>query len=277
MRPTQTSIMNKSAIVVLGMGLFLAAAGLPVYAETVTTASAVHPPLVKETPGARAAARDQASITRLKTRADTEITRRVAGLTELLTKINAMKRLTADQKTTFANGMNGQITSLNTLKAKIDADTDLATLRTDVQSIVKAYRIFALYMPQVNIMAHADRMLALIDEMNAISVKLQTRIDAVKVAGKDITSMMTFMTDRASKLTDATTQANNAIAAVVSLTPDGYPGNRTAMQSAQKMLQTARQDVGAAEKDATQIRELLRAAGVQTNAKITPEPTHSAK
>lgn len=202
-----------------------------------------------QTPATRGAARQETNMTRLKTRADAEITRRVDALNQLLTKINAMARITSDQKTTFANGINGQVSTLNTLKAKIDADTDIAILRTDVQSIVKAYRIFALYMPQVNIMAHADRLLALVDEMNAISTKLQTRLGG---------ATNPLMTDRAAKLADATTQANNAIAAVTPLTPDGYPGNKTTLQSAQKMLQTARQDLVAAEKDATQIRQSLK-------------------
>jgi hypothetical protein len=234
------------------------------------------PVVFAQKPATKAAAAQDALISRLKTRADAEITRRVDALTALLTKINAMKRLTSDQKTAFSNGIQSQITSLNTLKTKIDADTDIATLRTDVQSIVKAYRIFALYLPQVNILSHADRILSVVDQMNAVSAKLQTRIDEVQAAGKDTSAMKSLMTDRASKLTDATTQANNAITAVVSLTPDGYPGNKTAMQGARGMLQTARQDLVKALQDMQQIRELLRRAGIQTNAKITPEPTTKA-
>lgn len=221
-------------------------------------------------PATRAAVKQEANMERLRSRADAEITRRVAALNLLLTKIQAMKRLTSDQKTTFANGIQSQITSLNALKTKIDADGDIAILRTDVQSIVRGYRIFALYMPQVNIMAHADRILAVIDEMSAISVRLQARIDEAKAAGKDTSAMQTLMTDRASKLTDATTQANSAITAVVSLTPDGFPGNKTTLQGAQKMLQTARQDLVKALQAMQDIRELLRKAGIGTNAKITP-------
>lgn len=255
-------MIKKLILFFLGAGLLVTSIGTPaVFAEK---------------PATKAAAKQDAVMSRLRTRADAEIDRRIAALTKLLEKINAMKRLTAEQKSAFTNGIQGQITSLNTLKTKIEGDTDIATLRTDVQSIAKAYRIFALYMPQVNIMAHADRILAVIDDMNAISTRLQTRIDEAKAAGKDTTAMQTLMTDRASKLTDATTQANNAIAAVVSLTPDGFPGNKTTLQSAQKMLQTARQDLVKALQDMQQIRELLRKAGIQTNAKITPQPTKSA-
>jgi hypothetical protein len=226
--------MKKTTLFIIGTGLFVAAIATPVYAQT---------------PATRGAVRLEANVSRLKTRADAEITRRITALNGLITKINAMVRLTSDQKTTFGSGINGQISSLNTLKTKIDADTDIVTLRTDVQSIVTEYRIFVVYLPQVNIMSNADRILALVDEMNAISTKLQTRLG---------TTTNPLMTDRAAKLADATTQANNAISAVVPLTPSGYPGNKTTMISARTMLQTARQDLVTAEKDATQIRQALK-------------------
>ena len=254
MNTLQKSIVSTT----IAVFILTSAAAVPVYAQTPTTATAV-------TPGARQAG----AINRLKTRADAEITRRVTALNLLATKIGAMKRLTSAQQSTFATGIQVQISSLNDLKTKIDADTDLATLRTDVQSIVKSYRIFALYLPQVNIMSNADRVLAIIDEMNAISTKLQARIDIVKTAGKDTAQMQSLMTDRAAKLTDASTQATNAINTVLPLTPDGYPANKTTLQSARTMLQTARTDLRNAESDATQVRQLLRASGVKT---VTPTP-----
>jgi hypothetical protein len=233
--------MVKKSTVLFAIVLFFAAIFAPVSAQTTAT---------------RGAVRQEATIERLRTRADAEITRRVNALTALFVKIGAMKRLTSDQKTTFTTGIQSQITSLNTLKTKIESDNDITLLRADVQSIVKGYRIFALYLPQVTIMAHADRILVLVDQMNAVSVKLKTRSDAVS-AGTDTSAVKAVMANFSSKLTDATTQANNAISAVVSLTPDGFPGNKTALQSARGMLQTARQDLTAAEKDMTQIRQAL--------------------
>lgn len=254
-------ILSIVSITLLSLGLVT-----PVYAQYGDAMRAT------VTPGAKAAARE-ATMTRLRNRADTEITRRVNALTKLINLINAMKRLTTDQKSSFTTGIQGQITALNALKAKIDADTDLSTLRTDVQSIVTSYRIFALYMPQVSIMAHADRLLAIVDEMNTISSKVKARVDAAQSAGVDTTAMQALMTDRAAKIADASTQAQNAIAAVLPLTPDGYPGNKTTLTSARTMLVTARQDLQKALQDVQEIRKLLRAAGVQTNAKLTPVPT----
>jgi hypothetical protein len=226
----------------------------PVYAQTVTPVTTT----ATITPGARAAARDAAAMTRLKARATTEITRRVTALNGLITKISAMVRLTADQKTTFTSGIQSQITSLNALETKINADTDLPTLRTDVQSIVSAYRIFALYMPQVNIMSNADRALAIVAELNQLETLLQSRGGSA-----------TLLADMTAKVSDATTQAQNAINAVVPLVPSGYPGNKSTLESARTMLVTVRTDLKAALSDVMQIRQLLKGT---TNA---PTPTPS--
>lgn len=218
----------------------------------------------------KAAVRQDAVISRLKTRADNEITRRVNALTKLMTRITDVKRLTADQKTNLTSQIQDQINSLNTLKAKIDADSDIATLRTDVQSIVKSYRIFALFIPKTYIIAHADRLLDVTDVLTGIQGKLQTRIDSLKSAGNDTTAMQNLITDMTAKLADAKTQATNAISAVLPLTPDGYPANKATLQSARTMLVAARQDLAAAHKDEQQIRQDLVKAGVKVNAKITP-------
>ena len=65
-----------------------------------------------------------------------------------------------------------QITALNALKAKIDADTDAAILKTDIQSIAQAYRIFMLIIPQGNIAAAADRQATIINALVGIGKKL---------------------------------------------------------------------------------------------------------
>lgn len=218
----------------------------------------------------RIAARQDAIISRLKTRADNEITRRVNALTKLMSRIGDMKRLTPDQKTSLTAQVQDEINALQTLKTKIDADTDIATLRTDVQSIVKSYRVFALFIPKMYIMAHADRLLDIVDTLTGIQGKLQTRIDAAKTAGNDTTAMQNLISDMTAKLADAKTQATNAINAVLPLTPDGWPGNKTTLMSARTMLGTARQDIQAAHKDEQLIRQDLVKLGVKVNAKITP-------
>jgi len=120
----------------------------------------------------------------------------------------------------------------------------------------------------MTIIANADKILNLIEgEMATLTTKLQMRIDEAKSNGHDVVILTDLMNQRKVKLDDATTQANNAIAKVIVLTPDGWPGNKTELQAARDMLKTARKDINDGQKLANQVREQLKAV------KITAAPT----
>lgn len=207
--------------------------------------------------------------TNLKTRADNETDRRISALNNLITKINSFKRLTADQKTNFASQIQTEITNLTNLKAKIDADTDVATLQADVKSIVTEYRVFAFYIPQIRLLETADRLLALTDQMSTYSANLQVRINQAQQNGQDVTSLNTAMTELQSKLTDAKTQGTNVITTISTLTPAGYPTNKTTLQSAKNSLLTAKNDLVTARQNARTIINGLKT--VKTTAPtVTP-------
>src|SRR5258708_1750371 len=89
-------------------------------------------------------------------RGDKEIDRRIAALTDLNTRIQAMQKVTDAFKAGISASITNEINTLTALKAKIDADTDSATLKSDVQSITGSYRVFALVLPQGRIAAFAD-------------------------------------------------------------------------------------------------------------------------
>lgn len=198
-------------------------------------------------------------LQKLKERGDKEIARRIAGLNHLMDKINGMSKLTADQKAAFASEVNQNISDLNALKAKIDADTDLQTLKTDIKSIVDSYRIFALVMPQINILGTAERTIEVANKMSTFAGKLQVRITEAEQNGKDVAVLKLALADMQAKITDAQTQATNAEDAVMNLDPSGYPGNRTSLEQGWKDLKTAREDFGAASKDGKKIVEGLKA------------------
>jgi len=217
-------------------------------------------------------------IAHLQARANKEIDRRVNSLqNKLIPRIKNMKRLTADQKSSLTSQVQTEITSLNNLKTKIAGDTDLATLKADVRSIVTSYRVFALFIPQISLLSAADRTLTITDKINTLATKLQTRMQTAQNKGNDVSSLQTKLTDMQNKISDAKTQANNIINAVIPLTPGGYPGNTSTLQSARTMLQTAHQDVVTARQDAKVIIQGLRAFG-KTKTAIsptgTPAPSH---
>lgn len=204
-------------------------------------------------------------VEKLKEKANKEIDRRIDSLNKLITKINNIKRLTTDQKSSLVAQIQSQIDQLNSLKTKIAADTDIATLKTDVQSIVTSYRIYLLYIPKIHILTGSDVMLETADKLTEISNKLQTRITEAKAQGKDVSSLETTLASMQSKITDAKKQAEDAKNAVLPLTPEGYPGNKTTLESARKMLQTGRQDLNQARIDAKTIINGLKSLKINTS------------
>ena len=224
---------------------------------------------VAPTVGPKRAAAEQNAMARLKTRGDNEITRRTTSLTAMITRLNNVKRLTADQKSSLTGNIQTEINNLNALKTKIDGDTDVTTLRTDVQSVVQSFRVYALYVPETRIIAQSDMITDVANELNSLNGQLQTLITNAKNAGKDVTQATAAMSDRTAKIADALTQAQNAINAVLPLTPAGYPGNVSTLQSARDMLKTARTDLRAAHQDGKTIQQATR--GVK--AAMSPAPT----
>lgn len=191
--------------------------------------------------------------------ADKEIERRVTALNEVTVKINGMKRVTNDQKTSLLVQVQTAISDLNTLKAKIDANSDPATLKSDKQSIVNSYRVFLLLIPKVNLMAHADLALQLSSQMTTNDTLLETKIQAAKDAGKDVTAVQALMSDRKAKIADAQTQANTALTSVSSLTPDGYPGNKPTLLAGRDILKVARKDLSDSYQDLIKMNDSLKA------------------
>lgn len=170
--------------------------------------------------------RQENRMTLRKDRAYQEIDRRIKALNGLITRINNLKRLTADQKTNLVSQVQQMITDLDNLRMKIEADTDPAVLKADKQSIVDTYRTFVLFMPKIQIMAHADRLIAVADLMIS----------------------KTTNTDALAKINDAKAKAQTTLDGVAALKPGDYPVNKSVLQSARDMLQEARKLLNEARK-----------------------------
>ena len=205
------------------------------------------------------------------TRADQEIQRRSDALAALSARVNAMVKLSDSQKAAIATSIQSQISALAALKTKVDADTDAATLRADVQSITKSYRIFALVIPQGAILAASDRAMTLADSMDTLAAKLQARISAAAAAGADVSAMQTAYADFTSKTADAKVQAAAAVSGTANLTPDNgdqaaMQANHQALVAARANIKTASQDIAAARRDAGVIVKALKSLNVSAGA-----------
>ncbi|HUD02906.1 MAG TPA: hypothetical protein VMR46_02715 [Candidatus Paceibacterota bacterium] len=215
-----------------------------------------------------------ATLAKAKTRGDTEIDRRTAALTDLNTRVQAMQKVTDAFKQSLSTTVTSEISALATLKAKIDADTDAATLKTDLQSITTSYRVFALVLPQGRIAAAADREVTLVSMMSTLGAKLQARVQTAGQGGADVTALTAALTDMASKLQDAQTQAEAAVSTSAALTPDNgnatqMASNTAALKAARGDIKTAQADLVAARKDITTVTAGLKAVAPASAAAST--------
>src|SRR3989344_3851768 len=160
---------------------------------------------------------------------------------------------------------------LENLRAKIAADTDLETLKADQRSIATSYRVFALVIPQGEILVAGDRIKTIADSMTTIGGKLESRINEAKNSGKDVASLETYLTDYKAKIADAILKADAAINGVSALTPDNgstakAAANRAALQTARENIRKGMEDLRAAREDARKIVQGLKSIGAAGNA-----------
>lgn len=199
----------------------------------------------------------------MKARASAEIDRRIASLQKFQTKIDAMKRVSDSAKASIKATVIAQINELTTLRAKIQADTDEATLKADIQSIAKSYRIYMLVMPQLSILMNAERIMTTADLMSEFGVKLKTRIDTAATAGTDVTELNKSYDSMKAHIAEAKVDAQAAINLSASLKPDNgddtvMKANQKALQDARAKLKTAHDDLQGARKDIGAILKRLK-------------------
>lgn len=209
-----------------------------------------------------------------KEKALREIDRRIAGLNKLSGRINDIKRLLTTQKTELTNQINTEISKLTALQNSIQAETDLQKVKDLKQSIVNEYRVFALFIPKIHIIANADKILYTADELTNIAAKYEARLK--EASDTDKAKIQPLLTDMKTYIANAKTNAQKAIDTVTPLTPEGYPQNKTSLQKGWSLLQTTRQDLAKARHSAALIMQVLvksLKSDLKTNQEVSAAPS----
>jgi hypothetical protein len=225
------------------------------YGATVTThtSATVNTSGTAVSGSATVSATTSAKLSKTKSKGDQEIDRRITALTDLNTRVQEMQKVSAAYKQSLSVTIQQLITGFTTLKAKIDADTDAATLKTDILTVTQSYRVFALVIPQARIVATTDRLMTIIGMVNTLGTKLQARVQAAQAGGRDVSALTKVLTDMNAKLTDAQTQTQAAFQHTSGLVPDN--GDATKMKSNTAALALARSDIQIAQKDLVAARK----------------------
>ena len=244
----------KGSLVALTLSL---AMSLPVMAQN-GTASSTRPRPHQAANSAASTARmasEQAKATKL-------IDQRVASLTALVTKVQGLRNVSDSQKGGINTTIQSVITNLQNLKAKIETDASSTQLQTDTKSITAAYRVYALVVPQINVIAAADRVVTVGAMLNNVGAKLQTRLTEAGTV-PNATTIQGYLTDMVAKINDAQSQAQAAVTEASALVPDQgdktiMASNTASLKNARSKIQVANKDLTAAQKDAQLITQALK-------------------
>jgi hypothetical protein len=202
---------------------------------------------------AATAAANQARLQRIIARGNAEISRRLATLGTLSSKINSATKLSSADAATLKNTVSSDTTALTALKTQLDSDTTVTAATSDAQSIITGYRVYALVVPQVNIVKTADDQQVAEGKLSALSTKLSARITAAQQKGTNVTSLQASLSDLNSKTSAAQSISSPIETDVIALVPSDYNSNHAVLSGDRTQLQTAQSDIKAAIADSQSI------------------------
>jgi hypothetical protein len=166
------------------------------------------------------------------------ITRRVLALRELTTAVKSIVRLSDADRSALSTQLQDQVNGLSSLNAKIQGDSDEATVKADAGRIVTDYRVYVLSIPKARSVVVSDIELNAADRLTKLADRLSNSID--QAGGKDTTKAKTDLASLRAKLAAATGTVTPLPAALLALQPAGYPGNRTTLEQTRTSLRTGR-------------------------------------
>jgi hypothetical protein len=202
--------------------------------------------------GAAPAGAQQVRVEASKKVAAAAITRRVLALRELTTAAKSIVRLSEADRSALTTQLQDQVNGLSSLNAKIQGDTDEATVRADGGRIVTDYRVYVLTIPKARGVVVSDIELNAADRLTKLADRLAKAID--QATGKDTSKAKTDLASLRARLASATSTVTPLPAALLALQAAGYPANRTTLEQTRTSLRTGR---AALAESATLARQLI--------------------
>lgn len=202
----------------------------PAFADSATPAPT---PSASSTSHARTLAEIQAS-------AATQTTNRITKLNAAIATVNSDSSMSSTDKSTALATLNGDLSGMKSVAAKIASDTSASQARTDYATIFTDYRVYAVALPQTRIAATADHATGV--EIPRL-VKEQARLSAL-LSGKDQSkstpALEADLTDATSQLQKATSALDGVASSALAVTPSEYNSNHDVLKSIRSTVATAR-------------------------------------
>lgn len=156
--------------------------------------------LIKE--ASNSANKSQQQLASVIKGADMMITNRITTLNNLISRIQGDNRLTSDEKTALSAEIQSAISGLNSLKATIDADTDVAKARSDAKKIVTDYYVFVKLEPKIRLLITLNNLETTSANIQTLVPQVQNLINTLQGQGKDAAGLSVLLADISTQLTN---------------------------------------------------------------------------
>ncbi len=202
----------------------------------------------------RTAQHQQNSLDAVIKRSDRMITNRINWLNRLSTRVAGDKRLSSGEQSQMSADIQTEITNLNALKAKIDADTVLSTAQADSKQIVESYRVFAYFIPKEQLLITVNNLQSLTSSLQNLMPNVQNLINTLQSQGKNVSTAQAALSDINSTLAGINSKlvADNNELDSVSLSTTSY---QTTFKAVRTDLESVRSSFGHIKADLVSIRQ----------------------
>ncbi len=201
-----------------------------------------------------------ATVTQWKAAVDVRIDLRLKTLDALKIAINGATNLSSGDKSTLAGLDSADVSGLQALRTKTDAETTIAGVRADAKSMIDDYRIYLLVVPKVRFTVASDTETATIAKLQSVHDKLAAISTQLAAQGKDTGAVNAKLSDLATQLASATSSINGLAAGLLAVQPSP---DASAMQAAvapvRAGVKSARSDLKTAAADAKSAAQGLKA------------------
>lgn len=224
--------------------------------------------------------RQQNNLARSIKLVDAAIEKRINLLNRVLQRIQNDQHLSSDEKSNVSTDIQNDINGLTSLKAKIDADTDTATVRSDAKQIVTNFKIYEIAVPKARLLITIDNLQPVVNKISEFTPKIQDLINTLKSQGKDVTNLQSLLNDVNTRLSNLDAQLSSDKSTVMNVTTSTTDPKSVFTQVRQD-LASVRQSLAQIRHDFGQMRDAFRiiiTGGNSGNgsASVSPIPTPSA-
>jgi len=176
-------------------------------------------------------------------------TARIGSLNTAIAKITAAQDIGSSDRSEILATLNGDVAGMNTVEAKIAADTTVATASADYKTIFTTYRVYAVAIPQSRLAAAADRETSTtIPRLTDAQTKLSAAL-AGPDAGKSTPALQADLSDMSAQVSAATAALNGIAAESLAVTPSAYNSNHSVLEPIRSAVKSAIADLTKASTD----------------------------